>query len=69
MQRVLINGRIFDGERILDGHVAVLDGAAVVAVPPANEAPAGAERIDLDGGLLAPGFIDVSRSRTSRRGS
>ena len=59
MQRVLINGRIFDGQQILDGHAAVLDGAAVVAVLPAGEAPAGAERIDLDGGLLAPGFIDV----------
>ncbi len=59
MQRVLINGRIFDGERLLDGHVAVLEGAAVAAVLPAGEAPAGAERVDLDGGLLAPGFIDV----------
>jgi len=59
MQRVLINGRIFDGQQILDGHAAVLDGAAVAAVLPAGEAPAGAARIDLEGGLLAPGFIDV----------
>ena len=59
MQRILINGRIFDGQQILDGHAAVLDGAAVAAVLPADEAPAGAERIDLEGGLLAPGFIDV----------
>ncbi len=59
MQRVLLNGRIFDGQQILDGHAAVLDGAAVAAVLPAGEAPAGAARIDLEGGLLAPGFIDV----------
>ena len=59
MRRVLTNGRIFDGAQILDGHAAVLDGAAVAAVLPANEAPTGAERVDLDGGLLAPGFIDV----------
>jgi N-acetylglucosamine-6-phosphate deacetylase len=59
MQRVLTNGRIFDGARILDGHVAVLEGATVAAVVPASEAPAGVERVDLEGGLLAPGFIDV----------
>jgi predicted amidohydrolase YtcJ len=59
MQRVLTNGRIFDGERILDGHVALLEGAAVAAVLPIDKTPAGAERVDLDGGLLAPGFIDV----------
>jgi N-acetylglucosamine-6-phosphate deacetylase len=59
MQQVFINGRIFDGERILDGHAAVLDGATLAAVLPAGEAPGEAERVDLDGGLLAPGFIDV----------
>ena len=59
MQRVLTNGRIFDGERILDGHVAVIEGAVVAAVLPIDKTPAGAERVDLDGGLLAPGFIDV----------
>ena len=59
MQRVLTNGRIFDGERTLDGNVAVIEGAAVVAVLPIDKTPAGAERVDLDGGLLAPGFIDV----------
>jgi N-acetylglucosamine-6-phosphate deacetylase len=59
MQRVLANGRIFDGEQILDGHVAVLEGGTVAAVVPASDAPAGVERVDLEGGLLAPGFIDV----------
>lgn len=59
MRQVLVNGRVFDGDAILDGQAVVLDGAAVAAVLPEGDAPHDAERVDLQGGLLAPGFIDV----------
>ncbi|WP_299622360.1 N-acetylglucosamine-6-phosphate deacetylase [Pelagibius sp.] len=59
MRQILVNGRVFDGETILDGQAVVLDGAIVAAVLPASDAPHDAERVDLQGGLLAPGFIDV----------
>ena len=59
MKRVLINGRVFDGERMLDGRAVVLDGAAIAAVLPESGAPKENERTDLGGGLLAPGFVDV----------
>ena len=59
MARVLTGGRLFDGERLLEDQAVILDGARIAAVVPAAEAPAEAERIDLDGGLLVPGFIDL----------
>jgi N-acetylglucosamine-6-phosphate deacetylase len=54
--KVLTNGRIFTGDEILTGYdLVVVDGCI------GEVKPAGARldnEIDLDGGLLAPGFID-----------
>jgi predicted amidohydrolase YtcJ len=54
-----VNGAVFDGYRHLGptGAVVVADGriAAVGGV----DVPAGAEVVDLAGGLLAPGFVDA----------
>ena len=56
MTKVLTNGRIFTGDEILTGYdLVVVDGCI------GEVKPAGARldnEIDLDGGLLAPGFID-----------
>ncbi|GKY87375.1 N-acetylglucosamine-6-phosphate deacetylase [Sinisalibacter aestuarii] len=53
------------GAEIFDGHVRhhnaallVADGR-VAAIMPEDDLPAGAERIALDGGLIAPGFVDL----------
>ena len=61
MTRILLTGgSVFDGERAL-GTASVLleDGrvAAVGEVPP--ERAAGAEVVDVAGGLVAPGFVDA----------
>lgn len=59
MGRVILTGaRLFDGARCHDGQALVIEGDRIAAILPAQEAPAG-ERIDLDGGLLAPGLIDL----------
>lgn len=55
---VLSGARIFDGERFLDDHAVVVEGARIAAIVPHSERPDGAVR-DLGGGLLAPGYVDV----------
>ena len=59
MRQLLVNGRVFDGEAIRDGLAVVLEGAEVAALVPQGEAPDAGRRHDLEGGLLAPGFLDV----------
>jgi N-acetylglucosamine-6-phosphate deacetylase len=56
----LTGGRVFTGERILDGHAVLIDGDRITAVLPAADAPADARvrRLPADS-LLVPGFIDV----------
>ena len=55
----LVGARIFDGERFLDDHVVVVDGGRVAAIAPYAQRPRDAIELDLGGGLLAPGFVDV----------
>lgn len=60
---VLINARIVDPSRSLDqaGSVIVANGRIVAAGADAStaDAPAGAETIDCDGAVVAPGLIDM----------
>ena len=52
----LTGARIFTGESFLEGHAAVIEGSRIVSV---TRDVSGIEERKLDGGLLAPGFIDV----------
>lgn len=54
-----VNGAVFDGHRYLGraGTVVVVDGR-IVAVGE-HDIPAGAEVVDVAGGLLTPGFVDA----------
>ncbi len=58
MRQVLDNARVFDGEEIREGLAVVLEDAEISALVPQAEAPDG-KRCDLEGNLLAPGFLDV----------
>ncbi len=62
-RRVFVNGSIFDGRRHHPGTAVVTDDDRIVFVGPQHEAReaagAGAEEVDLAGGLLAPGFQDA----------
>lgn len=58
MAIALRGARIFTGETFLDGHAVLVEGARIVDVVPVERA-GHARPIVLDGGLLAPGFIDV----------
>src|SRR5271157_2851515 len=56
--RVFYGARLFDGERFLDDHALVVEGAAIHALVDVADRPHGGEQIDLGGGILAPGFVD-----------
>jgi len=50
---------IFDGEKRLQGHALLVEGGRVEAIVPVDAVPGGAEVTELDGGLIAPGLIDL----------
>ncbi len=56
--KVFYGARLFDGERFVDDHALVVEGAAIRALVDLEDRPRGGEEIDLGGGVLAPGFID-----------
>ncbi|SKA06018.1 N-acetylglucosamine-6-phosphate deacetylase [Consotaella salsifontis] len=51
--------RIFDGQNWHDGCALVVTGGKVAAIVGTGDVPADGEVIDLAGGLVAPGFIDL----------
>jgi len=59
MPAALVNGRVLTAAGILDGHAVLIDGGKIAGVVPASDVPASAERHDLAGGLLVPGYIDT----------
>jgi N-acetylglucosamine-6-phosphate deacetylase len=60
VRTALVNGRILAGERIVNGQTVLLAGGRIEAIVPSGDSRCGeAERIDLDGQILLPGFIDV----------
>lgn len=52
-------GAVFTGERHLPDTALVVAEGRVEALVPAADLDEGLERVALDGGLLAPGFVDV----------
>jgi N-acetylglucosamine-6-phosphate deacetylase len=59
MPLALVNGRVLQGDSLLEGHTVLIEAARISAVVPDADARCrGAARYDLGGGLLLPGFID-----------
>lgn len=59
MRRVFTGGRIFDGARLLDGWALAMEGTQVTALAPEAEVQTGGQTVDLNGDILAPGFVDL----------
>jgi N-acetylglucosamine-6-phosphate deacetylase len=58
MTTVFHGAEIFDGARLHAGAALVVEDGEVGGIVPRDEAPAG-PRVHLDGGVLAPGFVDL----------
>ena len=58
MAELFTGADIFDGERTAPGSLLVEDGRIAAILPP-DSAVKGAHRVALDGGILAPGFVDL----------
>ncbi len=56
--KAIVNGTIICKDRVLDGY-ALLYGDAIEGIVREDEIPADAERIDAEGGYVAPGLIDL----------
>jgi N-acetylglucosamine-6-phosphate deacetylase len=60
MSKALVNARVFTGERLLEDHAVILDRGRIAAICPVRDVPQNAaQRRDLGGGTLVPGFIDL----------
>jgi N-acetylglucosamine-6-phosphate deacetylase len=60
MRAALVNGRLLTGQGIVSGQTLLLSGARIEALAdPLDARCAAADRVDLHGQLLLPGFIDV----------
>ena len=57
--RAYVNGKIFTGAKVLHGYGVLTLGGKVLDLVPAAAVPGQAEPVDLQGGLLVPGFLDL----------
>jgi N-acetylglucosamine-6-phosphate deacetylase len=56
--KAIVNGTIICKDRTLDGYALLLDGV-IEGIVRADELPEGIEKIDAEGGYIAPGLIDL----------
>jgi N-acetylglucosamine-6-phosphate deacetylase len=56
--KVLYGARLFDGERLHYDCALVVEGDSIRDLTRYVDRPRGGEQVDLDGGVLSPGFID-----------
>ena len=59
MTLALINGRVLTPKGLIEGLAVVIADGRIAKVSPAKMLPKRTAVRDLDGGILAPGFIDV----------
>ncbi|MDO3382955.1 N-acetylglucosamine-6-phosphate deacetylase [Gilvimarinus algae] len=62
MKQALTGARIFTGDQFLDNKALIIGGSAIIAVSENDNVVRDfpdAQLVELDGGILAPGFIDL----------
>ncbi len=57
--KAYLNGKIFTGIETLSNAFVLTESGRVRAIVPASEVPGSVQKIDLQGNLLAPAFIDL----------
>ena len=59
MKQALLGSQIFCGERFYDHHALLIDDNSIIEIVDENNIPNAFNKIELDQGILAPGFIDL----------
>jgi N-acetylglucosamine-6-phosphate deacetylase len=59
MAQAISGAAIFDGRAWHHGRALLIEGDSVAAVLPVEDVPEAAEQIELEGGMLVPGFVDL----------
>lgn len=59
MLAALENGRILTDDGVVEGRTLLIENGVIVGLVPPDETPIDAQRRNLDGDLLVPGFIDT----------
>lgn len=59
MKQALVGARIFTGEQFLESHALVIRGEIIESLLPRASLPNDVARVELNGGVIAPGFIDL----------
>ena len=55
----LCNGRIFTEYQVLDNHAVLISRDRILAIVPSDEIPNDFEVVDVQGGNICPGLIDL----------
>ena len=58
-QTTFRGGRIFDGERVLEGCAARYEDGVLTAIGEDSRIPGEGDEVDLDGDILSPGYTDL----------
>jgi len=59
MKKAIIGAQVFDGETLLNDMAIVMNGEQIVAVVAADQLTDNIDITELNGGIVAPGFIDL----------
>jgi len=59
MKKALLGSQIFCGERFYDHHALLIDGNSIIEIVDEKNIPNAFNKIELDQGIIAPGFIDL----------
>ncbi len=59
MKQIISGARIFDGEKLLSDYAVILKDSLIEALIPQEQVDSSLAHHRLDGGILAPGFIDL----------
>ena len=59
MKQALVGARIFTGDEFLDNYAVIIQDETIISLAAIENLPADVARIHLNGGVLAPGFIDL----------
>ena len=59
MRHAIAAGAVFDGDRFLDDHSVIIEDDRIIRVLASADLPQHLETRKLEGGILAPGFVDI----------